>query len=83
MTVISAGVLKTRGVSILHEVLRDAHEAVISVRGRERYVVMDWEAYQVYREAELDAALSEVRSDLAAGRVHRDSVGRHLRRIGA
>ena len=83
MTVISASDLKTRGVTALQEVLRDAHEAVISVRGRERYVVMDWDAYQERREAELDIALAEVRDDLAAGRIHKDSVARHLKRIGA
>ena len=83
MTVISANDLKTRGVSVLQEVLRNAHEAVISVRGRERYVVMDWDAYQECREAELEVALAEVRADLAAGRVHKDSVERHLKRIGA
>jgi len=83
MTVISASELKTRGVTALQEVLRDAHEAVISVRGRERYVVMDWGAYQKCREAELDVALAEVWGDLAAGRVHRDSVEGHLKRIGA
>ena len=81
MTVISANDLKTRGVSVLQEVLRNAHEAVISVRGRERYVVMDWDAYQKCREAELDVALAEVRGDLAAGRLHKDSVARHLKRI--
>ena len=83
MAVISANDLKTRGVSVLQEVLRNAHEAVISVRGRERYVVMDWDAYQKYREAELDAALAEVKGDLAVGRIHKDSVARHLKRIGA
>ena len=83
MTVISASDLKTRGVTALQEVLRGAHEVVISVRGRERYVVMDWDAYQERREAELDIALAEVRGDLAAGRIHRDSVARHLKRIGA
>jgi len=83
MTVISANDLKTRGVSVLQEVLRNAHEAVISVRGRESYVVMDWHAYQKCRETELDAALTEVKRDLAAGRVHKDSVARHLKRIGS
>ena len=83
MTVISANELKTRGVSVLQEVLRNAHEAVISVRGRERYVVMDWDTYQECREAELDVAMAEVKADLAAGRLHKDSVTRHLKRITA
>ena len=81
MTVISANELKTRGVSVLENALRGAHEAVISVRGRERYVVMDWDAYQERREAELDVALADVRADLAAGRIHADSVARHMKRI--
>jgi prevent-host-death family protein len=81
MTVVSANELKTRGVSALESAMKDGREVVISVRGRERFVVMDVDAYNRLREAELDAALSEVKADVAAGRVHKDSVAQHVRRI--
>ncbi len=40
MNTITANELKTRGVSLLEERLRDDPEAMISVHGREKYVVM-------------------------------------------
>ena len=42
---ISANELKTRGVSSIEAALQDESEALITVRGQERFVVMDIEAY--------------------------------------
>ena len=81
MTVVSANVLKTRGVSALESAMKNAHEVLISVRGRDRFVVLDLDAYNRFREAELDAALAEARADIAAGRVYKDSVAAHIRRV--
>jgi prevent-host-death family protein len=81
MTVVTANELKTRGVSVLESAMEQAQDVVISVRGKERFVVLGVDTYHRLREAELDAALSEVKADLAAGRVHRDSVSQHIRRV--
>ena len=43
MNNISANELKTKGVSAIHAVLDRQTEAVISVRGKQRFVVMDVE----------------------------------------
>lgn len=42
---ISANDLKTRGISAIEAVLADHAEAIVSVRGKGRYVVMDIEHY--------------------------------------
>lgn len=43
-------------------------EATISVRGKDRFVVMDVAQYHYVRECELEAALAQSRADVAAGR---------------
>ena len=81
MTTITANDLKTKGVSAIEPILAENHEAVISVRGKNRFVVMDMTTYNRLREAELEAALSETEQDLKHGRVYRDSVAQHIKRI--
>ncbi len=81
MHVIAANDLKKRGVSVFEDNLQDAPEAIITVRGQERYVVMRMEQYHYLREMELEAALMEVRRDIANGDVIRESPEAHINRI--
>jgi hypothetical protein len=81
MGTIAANDLKTRGVSSISEQLAESPEAIITVRGISRYVVMDIEHYRYLRECELDAALLEAREDVKAGRVVTESVSAHLKRV--
>jgi len=81
MASISANHLKTRGVSAIAEALVDAPEAMVSVRGKDRFVVMDIEHYRYLRECELTAALAENQTDLAAGCFVKESVDAHVRRL--
>ena len=81
MSNISANDLKTKGVSAIEAVLEYQPEAVISVRGKDRFVVMDIAHYHYLRECELEAALAETRADLAAGRAVRESAEAHLARL--
>jgi len=70
MFAITANDLKTKGIPIIEEALTDQDEAVITVRGRPKYVVMTMEHYDYLRECELDAALLEAKRDIAEGRFH-------------
>ena len=81
MKTISANELKTRGVSTIEKALEDDAEAVISVRGRDRYVVMDVEEYNRLRVCELESALYETRQQVAAGEFVEESVDDHIERI--
>ena len=81
MSSISANDLKTKGVSAIEAVLKNQPEAVISVRGKDCFVVMDLAHYHYLRECELDAALAETRADLAAGRFVKESAEQHLIRL--
>ena len=81
MGAIAANDLKTKGVASISEQLRESPEAIITVRGKDRYVVMEIEHYRYLRECELEAALLEARDDVQAGRVVTESVAEHLKRL--
>jgi hypothetical protein len=83
MSHISANDLKTKGIAAIELALSTAPEAIVSVRGKDRYVVMDMAQYHYLRECELDAALAQTRADLAAGRMVQESPEAHLTRLDA
>ena len=83
MASIRANELKTRGVTVIEQVLADNTEAIVSVRGKDKYVVMSFEQYSHLRTCELEAAIHETRNDLAEGRFVTESPADHLRRIEA
>ncbi len=81
MTAITANDLKKKGVSLLDPILKDEAEVVITVRGKNRYVVLNMDSYNHFRECELEAALLETKRDLAEGQYVFESVVDHIRRI--
>ena len=78
---ITANDLKTKGVSTLDEAMSSGEEAIITVRGKQRYVVLSVEQYTYLRECELEAALAESRRDIESGRTVTESVADHIKRI--
>ncbi|MFZ2657567.1 MAG: hypothetical protein WAX69_21710 [Victivallales bacterium] len=83
MNALSANELKTRGISALHLLNQENQEAMITVRGREKYVVMTVEQYNHLRECELEAALLETKKDVEDGNIIIESVAKHIKRIRA
>lgn len=81
MSHISANELKTKGVAAIEAMLADHTEAIVSVRGKDRFVVMEIAQYNYLRECELEAALAETRADVAAGRFVQESAEAHLARL--
>ena len=81
MTHISANDLKTKGVMAIEAILADHSEAIVSVRGKDKFVVMEIAQYNYLRECELEAALAETRADLAAGRLVQESAEAHVSRL--
>ena len=81
---ITANELKTRGVAAIEASLAGGRtEAVVSVRGAQRYVVMELAQYQHLRECELEAALAQSRAEIAAGRFVVESPAEHVARVQA
>ena len=81
MTNIAANDLKTKGVSVLEKALEKGGEAIITVRGEQKYVVINMKHYDKLREYELEIALLEAKADIAEGRVKRESVDEHMKRV--
>ncbi len=81
MNTLTANDLKTRGVSAVEEGLQTNEELLISVRGQERYVVMEIEKYNRLRELELAAAVAEAKAEYDAGRYTTETVEEHMKRV--
>lgn len=81
MSHISANDLKTKGIAAIEAALGESPEAIVSVRGKDKFVVMDIAHYHYLRECELDAALAQTQADLAAGRFVKESPEAHLERL--
>ena len=72
--IITANELKTKGVSVLNEETSDGNEVIVTVRGKNRYVVVPIEKYNYLRECELEAALLETKRDIKEGKFVKESV---------
>ena len=83
MSSLTANDLKTRGVAAIEATLAGQLDAVISMRGKDRFVVMEVAQYHYLRECELDAALAQSRSDAAAGRHLAESAQAHMARLAS
>ena len=78
---ITANDLKTKGIRCLEESLDKAPETIITVRGKEKYVVMKMDQYQYFRDMELEAALFESQQDIKSNKFTADSVESHVEQI--
>ncbi len=54
--------MKTKCVLLIVSKIADDPELVITVRGKEKYVVMDMKQYNYLHECEFDAALHEAKT---------------------
>lgn len=83
MSTISANDLKIKGIAAIESALSDRDEAIVSVRGKDRFVVMDLAHYHYLRECELEAALAQARAEVVAGKAVNESAEAHLARLDA
>lgn len=77
---ITANEIKTRGVSALNGITESGTEALITVNGKVKYVVIPIAKYTKLRELELELALNESLNDFESGKYHL-GVDEHLKRI--
>ena len=78
---ITANELKTKGVTILNDETADGTEVIITVRGKNKFVVLPIEKYNYLRECELEAALLDSKRDIKEGKFIKESVEKHIKRI--
>ena len=65
--IITANEVKRRGVGVFDDVLKKWDEAIISLRGKNRFVVLDIARYNELREKELELAYDDVMRDYKSG----------------
>lgn len=78
---ITANDLKTKGVTILDKESSEGTEVIVTVRGKNKYVIIPIEKYNYLRECELEAALAEAETDIKKGKFVKESVEKHVKRI--
>jgi len=78
--VVSANDVKKNGVSIFDELFKKFDEVIINFRGKNKYVVIEYERYKAFREYELDKAYNEVMQDIESGEYHTD-IQKHIAEI--
>jgi PHD/YefM family antitoxin component YafN of YafNO toxin-antitoxin module len=78
---IPANDLKTKGISAIENQLKDEQEAVITVRGKEKYIVLDLERYNFLRECELQTALALAQKEVKEGKYVTESVDEHMKKL--
>ncbi len=79
--IISANDLKTKGISILEGVFEKLDEVLISVRGKNKYVVVDIERYKYLRECEIEQAYGDVKKDIENGNSTVQKVNEHMKEL--
>ena len=80
---LTANDLKVRGIAAIEDALDQHSEATISVRGAQRFVVMEMAQYHYLRECELEAALAQSHADMSAGRAVQETAKAHMDRLEA
>ena len=78
--IITANEVKKHGVSLFDKLFEKVDSVIISVRGKRKYVVMDYEEYKEIREYQLQKAYEEVMQDIENGDFHSD-IEKHLEMI--
>jgi prevent-host-death family protein len=79
--IISANDLKTKGISVLEGVFEKLDEVLISVRGKNKYVVVDIERYEYLRECEIEQAYRDVKDDIENGNSTVQTAKEHMKEL--
>ncbi len=80
--IVTANDLKVKGVSYLESLVRKYKEIFITVRGKNRLVVLPVEEYERLKEADLEMAIREAEEDYRKGKYVTESAERHFQRLG-
>ena len=81
INVITANDLKKKGVSLIDDHIKNDDELIITVRGKNKYVVIDMDKYNYLRECELEKAINDSKEDIKNGKYYQESVEEHIKRI--
>ena len=78
---ITANEVKTKGVSVFADALKQADEVVINVRGKNKYVVLDIDRYNHFRANELDILYIQAMQDIKNGDYKTQTAEQHIQYV--
>ena len=79
--IITANEVKKHGVSLFDKLFEKVDSVIISVRGKLKYVVMDYEEYKEIREYQLQKAYEEVMQDIENGDYKEVTAKEHIEEL--
>ena len=65
---ITANDLKVKGIKAIHQEISENDEAIISFRGKPKYIVIDFDKYDELRALELDKIYLEAMQEIKEGK---------------
>ena len=77
---ITANEIKIKGISFIDKILESVEELFISVRGKNKFVILTTEKYYQLKQLELDLAYLETQKDLKNGNFTTD-LNSHFKEI--
>jgi len=69
--------VKTKGVSYFDTLFEKFSEIIISVRGKNKYVVVPFEEYEAYRTYKLETAYNQAMEEIEENKFH-NSIQKHF-----
>ncbi len=79
---ITANKLKTKGIKAIEKELAQKEEAIITFRGKPRYIILDIEKYEQIRAMELDLLYLQAQEEIKQGKakaIHtKEELERHI-----
>ncbi len=78
---LTANDLKTKGITSVDKNAKKGLETIVTIRGKEKYVIITTTEFNRLRECELTTALIESENDIKKGKFKNDSIENHIKRI--
>jgi len=79
--IIEASEIKKRGVLVFDEVLKEDSEVIIEYNGKKKFIVLDYDEYQKFKEYQLQKAYQEAMEDIKSGNYEVVSAKEHIERL--
>ena len=78
---ITANDLKVKGIKAIEKELQERDEAVITFRGKPKYIVLDIEEYETMRSLQIEAAYKELKKKKEQGKAYISDADTLIQRI--
>jgi hypothetical protein len=78
---ITANDLKVQGIKAISQEIQENDEAIISFRGKPKYIVVDFKKYDELRTLELDKIYLETMQEIQDGKYKTISADEHIAEV--